>query len=207
MTLLGRSASEGQVSSFHEMKAQKGATMMNKKILSGVSGLILAGTLLTMPALADTKTEAGWGTDDGKTDVTITVASTYTVSIPASLTITAADTADTGTVAISPASQLSTGETLTVAITGQTFEATATYGSSLTSTIPYSVYIGASTTGVGTSGSETVLQKTAAQIGAVDDSTGTIEEDVSIEATAAQYAQADVADNHTGTITFSVGVS
>lgn len=62
---------------------------MKRQIITGL-GLSLAAVLLSSQAFADINTTGTWD-DDGATQVTYTVPSSYTVVIPASLAITAVD--------------------------------------------------------------------------------------------------------------------
>lgn len=104
---------------------------MNKKQLISLAGLALGVTLLTTPTFADTNTAAGWGaSEDGKTDVTVTVAPNYTITIPASFSFTAANvnTVQNEKVSISKDSQLNENGSLAVSMTS-TLAATKTYHS------------------------------------------------------------------------------
>jgi hypothetical protein len=182
---------------------------MSRKFITMISSILLMSAFIVTPVFADTNTNGSWdGGEDGKTDVIITIAPSYEVSIPASLEILAADTDYSGTESISKDSQIASDQTLNVKITTEEFKATATYGTSQTSTIPYSVYIGS--TAVPTSGAinNVVLEKTGAEIGAFDDTddNAKIEQTIKVKATTAQYETAAVANDHAGKITFTVSV-
>lgn len=99
-------------------------------------------TLLSTPAFADTITPAGWATNNGKTDVTVTVGPSYTITIPASFGFSAAtvNTPQTANVSISKDSQLNTDGSLAVSLTS-TLEATKAYSGN-TSRIPFTLAYG-----------------------------------------------------------------
>lgn len=169
---------------------------MNKKQLISLAGLALGVTLLATPAFADTNTAAGWGSDDGKTDVTVTVAPTYTITIPASFSFTTANVEQNANVAISKDSQLNANGSLAVSLTS-TLAATKAYGAN-TSTIPFTLAYGTSKTSY-TSGSQTILTKTGAEIGAA---TADLTEAVYVNVPS--LASATIAGAHAGTVDFSV---
>lgn len=190
-----------------------------KKILVSVSALALA--MLASPVLADTNTSGTWGTgEDGKTEVTYTVPSTYTVVIPSTLAISAADTpvGATNNVFIKTSSQIADAETLTVSLAAsQTFEAkrTGTPESSMPFTVSYAAQNGptasAATDAPATTTAEIpILTQTGNQIAAVTDTVETttgaanLSATVQAKATTAQIAQASKAGVHTGTIQFTV---
>lgn len=191
---------------------------MKRKIATGL-GLTLAAVLLSSQAFADTWTDNGttsaWGTsEDGKTEVTYTVPSTYTVVIPASLAITAANTyvGDTNNVFIKTSSQVGETEHVKVTMpTGQTFKAV-----SGNSEIPLTIsHKGNTATGEtevkSLTGVVTLLDKTGNDIGAVTPGgaetttgEGALSATVKAKATAADIATAKIAGQHTGTIQFEV---
>ncbi|GAX47881.1 hypothetical protein RsY01_1485 [Lactococcus reticulitermitis] len=170
---------------------------MNKKQLTSLAGLALGVTLLVTPAFADTYTNGSWGgSEDGKTDVTVTVAPTYTITIPASFSFTAANAEQNANVAISKDSQLNANGSLEVKMTS-TLAAIKTYSAN-TSTIPFTLAYGASKTPY-TSGNTTILTKTGAEIGvATTDLTETVYVNVP------SLASATIAGEHAGTVDFSV---
>ncbi|WP_460054126.1 hypothetical protein [Pseudolactococcus yaeyamensis] len=174
---------------------------MKKKYFISLAGLVLGVSLLTTPALADTNTTGSWGTDDGKTDVTVTVSPTYVVTIPATFNFTA--TGEQGTannIAISSTSQLEADGVLSVKLVStNTLQATKLFnGGANLSAIPFTVSYGASKTSY-TSGTEAViLEKNGIDIVANNDlSTG-------VYVTVDSFAAATTAGIHQGTLDFSV---
>lgn len=195
---------------------------MKRKIVTGL-GLTLAATLLSAPAFADTYngTTGAWASDPGggKTTVTYTVPSTYTVVIPDSITLTTANTAvgETNNVFIKTSSQVGDSETITVSLAPQTFTATKT-GSSMPFTVSYAVQNGTAASGAvdadaTLSMAVPILIQTGTQIGAVADTTeattgaANLSATVQARVTSTQIAQASIAGQHTGTIQFSVAKS
>lgn len=194
--------------------------MIYPNIRKTFSGLALAGALLATPVLADTYTNGSWGTgEDGKTEVAYTVAPTYTVVIPSSLTLsTDTYTGATNNVFIKSDSRIVPTEKVTVSLPVQDFIAKdSTNASTIPFTVRYTTKLGAvagtATAVTSISGSAvTLLEQTGAQIGATaaedgaSPTTGQAAISATVEATvtAAQAAQADVSGNHTGYITFSV---
>lgn len=174
---------------------------MNKKQLISLAGLALGVTLLATPTFADTNTAAGWGaSEDGKTDVTVTVAPNYTITIPASFSFTAANvnTVQNEKVSISKDSQLNENGSLAVSMTS-TLAATKTYGLN-TSTIPFTLAYGTSGSQTNyASGSVAILTKTGAEIGAAS---ADLEETVSVNVPT--LTGATIAGAHAGTVDFSV---
>lgn len=195
---------------------------MKRKIATGL-GLTLAAVLLSSQAFADTwinnGTTSAWGaSEDGKTEVTYTVPSTYTVVIPASITIGANGAAGgvEDNVFIKTSSQIADTEKITVSLkASQNLVATRT-GSSMPFTVSYRTQDGTTSAGslanvTGTlSAAIPILEETGLQIGLVantpETTTGAADLSATVQAsaTADQLAAASVAGVHTGTIQFEV---
>lgn len=196
---------------------------MKRKIATGL-GLTLAAVLLSSQAFADTWTgtdsTSAWGTsEDGKTEVTYTVPSTYTVVIPASITI-GANGAVGGVednVFIKTSSQIADAEKITVSLKANQNLVATRSGSSMPFTVSYRTQNGTTSAGSLTDVTGTaaipILEETGAQIGVVANTTETttgaadLSATVQASATAAQLAAASVAGVHTGAIEFTVGMS
>lgn len=197
--------------------------MNNQTLRKVIAGLALGGALVTVPVLADTNTNGSWNTDDGKTDISYTVASNYTVVIPSAITVSTADGSYTGAdrnVFINSTSTIDAAKTITVSLNAQDFEAKSGVISTIPFTVRYTTKSGTGTAAVQTpvstlSAKTAILTQTGAQIAATNaEDTGTpttdqLEISARVEAavTAAQAAQADVAGTHTGAITFTVDLS
>jgi hypothetical protein len=195
---------------------------MSKKRLTALAGLALAGAMMATPVLADTNTNGSWGGgEDGKTNVTYTVASNYTVIIPSSLAITAADTyvGTANNVFIESHTKIAPTEKITVSLPAQTFEAKdETAASTIPFTMKYTTQTGTTAgtaTEVTTLGSPiALLTQTGAQIAVVAEDgaspvTGqsAISATIEAKATTDQIADADLSGVHTGTVTFEVAKS
>ncbi|GAB2021071.1 hypothetical protein RyT2_01440 [Pseudolactococcus yaeyamensis] len=187
---------------------------MKRKIVTGL-GLILVAGLLSSTTFADTDTNGTWD-DDGATQVTYTVPSTYTVVIPDSIALTVPDTAvgTANNVFIKTNSQIADTETITVSLAPQTFTATKTI-SSIPFTVSYAAQNGTTTSptveaAATLSTAVSILTQTGAQIAVVGEMTETtagapdLSATVQAKVTAAQIAEASTAGQHTGTIQFSV---
>lgn len=173
---------------------------MNKKQLISLAGLALGVTLLATPAFADTNTVAGWGaSEDGKTDVTVTVAPNYTVTIPASFTFTA--TGEQGAadnIKIAYTSQVNTDGVVKVNLAaGNTFKATKNG-----SEVPFTISYGTSKTPyTSTSAAQEILSKTGTDIAAA---TADLTTSVYVNVASLTGPTTTLAGTHTGTVNFSV---
>lgn len=197
--------------------------MKNQTLRKVIAGLALGGALIAVPVLADMNTNGSWNTDDGKTDISYTVASNYTVVIPSAITVSTADGSYTGAdrnVFINSTSTIDAAKTITVSLNAQDFEAKSGVISTIPFTVRYTTKSGTGTAAVQTpvstlSAKTAILTQTGAQIAATSaEDTGTpttgqpeISARVEAAVTAAQAAQADVAGTHTGAITFTVDLS
>lgn len=163
----------------------------------------------------------GGASEDGKTEVTYTVSSTYTVVIPASITI-GANGAVGGVednVFIKTSSQIADAEKITVSLKASQNLVATRAGSSMPFTVSYRTQDGTTSAGSLTDVTGTIsadipiLEETGAQIGVVanmaETTTGTAALSATIQAsaTATQLAAASVAGIHTGAIEFTVGMS
>lgn len=175
--------------------------MMKRQVCTGLAGLVLASMLAT-PVMADTNTDGSWGLDDGKSQMKITVGTSYTVTIPASFEFTA--TGEQGAadnVVISGTSKIAETGTLRVKLANtNTLKASRTMTGGTVSEIPYSLAYGASKTNY-TAGSEVILlEKTGADIVALNGlNTG-----VFATVTGANLNSALTAGDHLGTVDFEV---
>ncbi len=201
--------------------------MENQTLRKAIAGLVLGGALLAVPVLADINENGTWKNDgaDGQTVVNYTVASNYTVVIPATLTVSApaVDTTfvgDDNNVFINSNSTIEADKKITVTLPTQDFEAVL----GATSKIKFNVRTGAK---IGDAARDvkitteslttalTLLEQRSADIAsvstedAVDATTGTARLSARVEAniTANQAAKANVAGTHTGPITFAVSLN
>lgn len=198
--------------------------MKNQTLRKTIAGLVLGGALLAVPVLADTYTDGAWATGDDKTTVNYSVTPTYTVVIPATLTVSTIGTYDgtTDNVFINSNSTIAATDKITVTLPVQNFEAKLSTTSTVPFTVKYTTKSGTNpantiATGVDkiTTSAVTLLEQTGAQIAgtASEDgaspTTGQPEISAGVQATvtAAQAAQADIAGAHVGAITFEVGKS
>lgn len=174
---------------------------MTKKYTGFLAGLILAASFIATPALADTNTTGSWGTDDGKTDVTVTVQPTYVVTIPATFNFTATgEQGSANNVTIAKTSQLDDAGTVSVKLLATNdLKATKVFnGGNDTSEIPFTVAYGAGKTAY-TAGTETpILEKTGVDV-ANDNGLST-----GVYVNVASFAPATTAGAHHGTLNFSV---
>lgn len=198
--------------------------MKNQTLRKTIAGLVLGGALLAVPVLADVNTDGTWTTGDEKTTVNYSVTPTYTVVIPATLTVSTIGTYDgaTNNVFINSNSTIAATDKITVTLPVQDFEAKLSTTSTVPFTVKYTTKIGTNTAstidpGVDkiTTSAVTLLEQTGAEIaGTVNEdgaspTTGQPEISAGVQATvtAAQAAQADIAGAHVGAITFAVAKS
>ena len=195
--------------------------MKNPILRQAIVGLVLGSALLAVPVSATQITAPGSAT----TTVDYTVTSTYTVVIPASLSVSTAGTyvGSSNNVFINSNSAIAPTGSITVSLPAQTFTATdATSASTIPFTVKYTNKLNTDAAGGPTSITEvvsgspvTLLQQTGAEIGAVtpeDDPSATtgnaaISATVQATVTSDQLAAADVSGSHTGVITFAVTAS
>ncbi|MDR3190482.1 MAG: hypothetical protein LBT80_04665 [Lactobacillaceae bacterium] len=136
------------------------------KILVGVLSLATLGQVLqATPILADTWTGNGtsgtWGDGDGKTQVSTTISSSYTVTIPASLTLPQSNTYtdESNNVNVVQGAHIPANETIHVNLSGgQTFAATHT-----SDTVAFKVKLADDTKLSSTTEAYEVLSATASQ--------------------------------------------
>lgn len=195
--------------------------MKNPILRQAIVGLVLGSALLAVPVSATQITAPGSAT----TTVDYTVTSTYTVVIPASLSVSTAGTyvGSSNNVFINSNSAIAPTGSITVSLPVQTFTATdATSASTIPFTVKYTNKLGEAAAGTSTSITEvaagspvTLLQQTGKQIAAVTSedttsaTTGNADISATVQATVTsdQLATADVSGSHTGVITFAVTAS
>ncbi len=185
---------------------------MKRQIITGL-GLSLAAVLLSSQAFADINTTGTWD-DDGTTQVTYTVPSSYTVVIPASLAITAVDdyVGAANNVFISTHLQLAASDKVKVTMPVQTFAA-VNGGSTMPFTVSYQANdAGAAIETSDLTGEVILLEKSGSDISGItsEDADGAVTGNAALsatvkaKATAAQITAANVSGVHTGTIQFAV---